>query len=119
MRHLALSGEPKFDAAGVFAGYWGVGRDVTAQVRAQQAMSTSEMRYRTLFTRSPSAMVLHRRGTVLDANAAAARLFGYRDADGDEGRQPARPLRRARSSASWCASASRCRNGSRPARRCR
>ena len=85
LRHLALSGEPKFDAAGIFQGYWGVGRDVTAQVRAQQAMSTSEMRYRTLFTRSPSAMVLHRRGTVLDANAAAARLFGYRDAEAMKG----------------------------------
>ncbi len=85
LRHLALSGEPQFDAAGVFQGYWGVGRDVTAQVRAQQAMAASEIRYRTLFTRSPSAMVLHRRGTVLDANAAAARLFGYRDVEAMKG----------------------------------
>ncbi|HNW64903.1 MAG TPA: PAS domain S-box protein, partial [Piscinibacter sp.] len=72
LRHLALSGEPKFDANGVFQGYWGVGREVTAQVRAQQAVAASEMRYRTLFARSPSPLVLHRRGTVLDANEAAA-----------------------------------------------
>jgi len=85
LRHLALSGEPQFDAAGIFQGYWGVGRDVTAQVRAQQAMAASEARYRTLFSRSPSPMVLHRRGAVLDANAAAARLFGYRDAEAMKG----------------------------------
>jgi PAS domain S-box-containing protein len=84
-RHLTLSGEPKFDAAGVFQGYWGVGRDVTAQVRAQQSVAASEMRYRTLFARSPSPLVLHRRGTVLDANEAAARLFGYRDAEAMKG----------------------------------
>ena len=81
----ALSGEPKFDADGVFQGYWGVGRDVTAQVRAQQAVAASEMRYRTLFARSPSPLVLHRRGMVLDANEAAARLFGYRDAQAMKG----------------------------------
>ena len=85
LRHLALSGEPKFDANGVFQGYWGVGREVTAQVRAQQAVAASEMRYRTLFARSPSPLVLHRRGTVLDANEAAARLFGYRDAQAMKG----------------------------------
>jgi len=84
-RHLALSGEPKFDADGVFQGYWGVGRDVTAQVRAQLAVAASEMRYRTLFARSPSPLVLHRRGVVLDANEAAARLFGYRDAQAMRG----------------------------------
>ena len=83
--HLALSGEPQFDADGVFQGYWGVGRDVTAQVRAQQAVAASEMRYRTLFARSPSPLVLHRRGTVLDANEAAARLFGYRDVQAMKG----------------------------------
>jgi len=85
LRHLALSGEPKFDANGIFQGYWGVGREVTSQVRAQQAVATSEMRYRTLFARSPSPLVLHRRGTVLDANEAAARLFGYRDAQAMKG----------------------------------
>jgi PAS domain S-box-containing protein len=85
LRHLALSGEPKFDEGGAFRGYWGVGRDVTAQVRAQQAVEASEKRYRALFARSPSPLVLHRRGTVLDVNAAAAKLFGYRDAEAMKG----------------------------------
>ncbi len=79
-RYLNLSGEPRFDAEGVFLGYWGVGRDVTAELRAQQAVASSEMRYRELFTRSPSPLLLHRRGMVIDANQAAASMFGYRDA---------------------------------------
>ena len=76
-RSVSLSGEPKFDAHGVFSGYWGVARDVTDEARAQRAVAASEMRYRELFARSPSPLLLHRRGIVFDANEAAARLFGF------------------------------------------
>ncbi|MEP6872946.1 MAG: PAS domain S-box protein [Burkholderiales bacterium] len=79
-RSMSLSGEPKFDLHGVFVGYWGVARDVTDEVRAQRAVAASEMRYRELFTRSPSPLLLHRRGLVFDANEAAARLFGFTNA---------------------------------------
>jgi PAS domain S-box-containing protein len=85
LRYLSLSGEPRFDPAGRFVGYWGVGRDVTAEVRAQQAVASSEMRYRELFARSPSPLLLHRRGIVIDANQAAAGMFGYRDAQAIKG----------------------------------
>ena len=77
VRHVNLSGEPKFDAAGAFCGYWGVGRDVSAQVQAQRAVRASEGRYQDLFSRSPAPLVLHRDGIVIDANDAAARLFGH------------------------------------------
>ena len=76
----SVSGEPRFDAAGVFRGYWGVARDVTDEIRAQRAMTASETRYRELFERSPSPLLLHRNGLVFDANEAAARLFGFTDA---------------------------------------
>ncbi|MBV8604264.1 MAG: PAS domain S-box protein [Pelomonas sp.] len=74
---LSISGEPRFDAQGNFSGYWGVGRDVSSEMRAEQAMRATEARYRELFRRSPSPQVLHRWGRVLDANAAAMALFGY------------------------------------------
>ena len=77
---VSLSGEPKFDANGAFSGYWGVARDVTVEVRAQRALAASEMRYRELFARSPTPLLLHRRGIVFDANEAAARLFGFANA---------------------------------------
>jgi hypothetical protein len=37
VRHLVVSGEPRFDERGVFSGYWGVARDVTAELQARQA----------------------------------------------------------------------------------
>ena len=74
---VSLSGEPHFDERRVFQGYRGIGRDVTHEVSAQMAMAASEARYRELFARSPTPLVLHRRGLVLEANAAAAYMFGF------------------------------------------
>ncbi|HEV7914199.1 MAG TPA: PAS domain-containing protein, partial [Albitalea sp.] len=39
--------------------------------------ASSENRYRQLFLRSPTPLVLHRNGIVFDANEAAARMFGF------------------------------------------
>jgi len=74
---LLLSGEPQHGSNGRFMGYWGVARDVTAEHQARSALLDTEMRYRDLFRRTPTPMVLHRDGRVLDANEAAAAMFGY------------------------------------------
>ncbi len=74
---VSLSGEPHFDERRVFQGYRGIGRDVTHEVSAQMAVAASEARYRELFARSPTPLVLHRRGLVVEANAAAAHMFGF------------------------------------------
>ena len=76
-RWVSISGEPRFDAQGNFRGYWGVGRDVTHEVAAEQSLLATETRYRELFRRSPSPLVLHRWGRVVDANPAAMAMFGY------------------------------------------
>ncbi len=73
---LSLSGRPRFDKRGVFLGYWGVGRDITDEDAAESQRRATELRYRELFARSPSPLVLHRDGRVLDANVAALALFG-------------------------------------------
>jgi PAS domain S-box-containing protein len=80
LRHHSLSGRPRFDAKGSFIGYWGIVRDVTDEIESERARAASEARYRELFTRSPSPLVLHRRGIILDANDAAARLFDLENA---------------------------------------
>jgi PAS domain S-box-containing protein len=72
----AISGEPQFDN-GAFCGYWGVGRDVTAEYAAQRAIERSETLFRKLFDISPSPFVVHRKGRIVFANQAAARLFGF------------------------------------------
>lgn len=76
-RWVSVSGEPRFDAHGNFRGFWGVGRDVTHEVTAEQTAHANETRYRELFRRSPSPLVLHRWGRVVDANPAAMAMFGY------------------------------------------
>jgi PAS domain S-box-containing protein len=83
----SVSGEPRFDAAGAFVGYWGVARDVTREIHAQRLVTASETRYRELFTRSPSPLFLQRRGVIFDANEAAARLFGFEHAAAMNGTQ--------------------------------
>ncbi|WP_088280348.1 PAS domain S-box protein [Ideonella sp. A 288] len=84
-QRLLISGEPRFDAARQFTGYWGVARDVTAEHRAREALIDTELRYRDLFRRTPTPMVLHHRGTIIDANEAAATLFGFDVGDGMAG----------------------------------
>jgi PAS domain S-box-containing protein len=75
--HFSVSGRPRFDQEGRFVGYWGVGRDITAEVQARRAHQESEVRYRELFALSPTPLVLHRKGITLLANDAAAKLFGF------------------------------------------
>src|SRR5262249_53173372 len=38
-RHLSISGEPVFDVAGVFKGYRGVGKEITARKREEQLLN--------------------------------------------------------------------------------
>jgi PAS domain S-box-containing protein len=77
---FAVSGRPRFDARGKFLGYWGVGRDIDAEKQSEAVRAATEARYRELFARSPSPLVLHRDASVLDANDAALALFGVPDA---------------------------------------
>ncbi len=76
-RHFSVSGEPRFDTRGLFRGYWGVAREITAHVQARQALAATQTRYLELFSRIPTPLLLHRAGLIIDANAAAVQLFGY------------------------------------------
>jgi PAS domain S-box-containing protein len=77
LRELLVSGEPRFDGRGVFIGYWGVSRDVTAVRAAQRSLVDTETRYQELFARIPTPLVLHRDHRVSEANPAAAQMFGF------------------------------------------
>ncbi len=86
LRHYLLSGEPRFSERRMFAGYWGVARDVTDDVVARQALVATETRYEELFARMPNPLVLHQAGRIIDANPAALKLLGARTLDKLRGR---------------------------------
>jgi PAS domain S-box-containing protein len=79
VRHFLVSGEPRQTPQGAFRGYWGVARDVSADVLARENLVATESRYLELFTRIPTPLVLHAQGRVLDANPAALAMFGLVD----------------------------------------
>lgn len=79
VRHYRASGEPRFNRAGLFTGYWGILRDITLELAAQSALAATETRYRELFSHTPTPLVLHRNAVVIDANAAALALLGQLD----------------------------------------
>ncbi|WP_284618144.1 PAS domain-containing hybrid sensor histidine kinase/response regulator [Aquabacterium humicola] len=85
LRHFLVSGEPRLDAEGRFTGYWGAARDITAERRARETLQATELRHEELFRRTPSPLVLHRDGVVIDANPAAAALFGFDSAQSMQG----------------------------------
>lgn len=56
--------------------------DITARRHAEVALARAEARFRTLFEAAPSATLMtDAAGTVISANRAASRLFGYDVAD--------------------------------------
>ena len=79
VRYLSVSGEPLFNEKGVFAGYHGVGKDITDRARSQKALEDSEKRYRMLFDVHPHPMWVVDAKTLqfLAVNSAAMRLYGY------------------------------------------
>jgi diguanylate cyclase (GGDEF)-like protein/PAS domain S-box-containing protein len=71
----SISGEPIFDADGRFAGYRGVGRDISAQKRAEEDLR----RFRLAMDKSADIMVLVDRQSMryVDVNETACRMLGY------------------------------------------
>jgi PAS domain S-box-containing protein len=54
VRHYSIDGEPFFDDRGVFRGYRGVGRDITARKQAERALRESNQRFRAFLEAMPA-----------------------------------------------------------------
>jgi two-component system, cell cycle sensor histidine kinase and response regulator CckA len=76
---LATKG-PVFDERGQVVGLFGISRDITDQLRAEQALRASEQRFQELLDRMPAACsVKDARFKLVYVNRAFIREFGTRD----------------------------------------
>src|SRR5262249_54100319 len=71
-------GIPRITADGVFLGYIGCADDITERKRIEQALVTSESRYRALFENANDAIFLESEDDdIIAANERACELLGY------------------------------------------
>ncbi len=73
--YYSISGQPLFDDHGIFAGYRGTGRDITAQKRIEEELQ----RFRASMDMSGDMILIVERASMrfVDANSTACRLLGY------------------------------------------
>ena len=77
-RHVMAVGQNRLDDPAV-RGVVVNSRDITARVRALEALRASEARFRAVVEQSPEAIVLHAGGRILYVNPAGATLLGVPD----------------------------------------
>src|SRR5215831_4172008 len=79
---VSLSISPIKDSTGKIVGCAGIARDITQRKRAQEALLSSEQRYRLLFERNVAGVGIGSLdGRVLDCNDGWARILGYDSRD--------------------------------------
>jgi len=72
------TGVPLLDAKGNIVGYRGTNRDITERKKAEEALSESETRYRTIFETTGSAMMIIEEDTTISLiNTEFEKMTGY------------------------------------------
>ncbi len=78
LHHISVSGEPFFDAQGVFKGYRGIGADITERLQRDNALLESEARFRNAFDAAAVGMaIISLDGNWLQVNPPLCHMLGY------------------------------------------
>jgi PAS domain S-box-containing protein len=88
VRWIRACGRPIRDGSGIPRHLVGIVQDITDRKLAEQAVWTSEKRYRGLVELSPDAILINRNNRFTFANPAALRLFGASSANQLLGKSP-------------------------------
>ena len=76
LRHISISGDPLSDAGGGFAGYRGIGHDITERIRAEEEMRETKGFLQGILDASPNLIfVTDARGKLSFVNQNAAQMF--------------------------------------------
>jgi sigma-B regulation protein RsbU (phosphoserine phosphatase) len=77
--YVSLSVSPVIDRLGQVLGASVIVRDITKQLKAEEALQEAEEKYRQLFYAEQDAIILfeHQSGKIHDLNDAALNLYGY------------------------------------------
>lgn len=79
---LETSGVPVFDSDGEFTGYRGMGRDVTARKRTEEALKERERKFRATFDQTFQFMgLLTVNGRLIAVNSNALQFVGVKESD--------------------------------------
>ena len=74
MPYISASGQPVFDAEGHFAGYRGVGHDISLRKKAEAQLRQAA----TVFEHASEGIIItDPKGNILDVNAAFSEITGY------------------------------------------
>ena len=77
-RHFSISGAPRFDAAGAFQGYRGVGSDITERKRTEDALRLSAL----FFDNTREGVIISDlNARILSVNPAFSAITGYTEAE--------------------------------------
>lgn len=78
LRTISITGEPVFDAQGIFKGYHGIGSDITDRVERENALAESEARFRNAFDSASIGMaIVSLEGRWQQVNPPLCQMLGY------------------------------------------
>ena len=77
IRYVSMNCHVLRDAEGTIQAYEGMLRNISDRILGEQAMRTSEQKFRGIFEYSRDAVVLIRKGRFMDCNNRALQIFGY------------------------------------------